>query len=260
MPRWRDIRAAALRDAQDVLRVSALYVAAPGATPLPVSIRVLDRPRQAESDRSETGYGFLFDLTPWIVFDRNEVPRPLARAVVVLGETEAYRLGVTMPTVHQFQRVEAVPVSAREAAAIWRTGWSDLLPATRYRTTKRAARKALHGEMQVAAVYLTHLTGDPVRVEVRIHTDINPVEVLRASSPFIDTTPRVIFEEAVAPRPLTLAYVIVSEDEIYRTGPAKTPEDGMVQVEVSPLLDSERAAFLAALDPDTDLPVWEGIL
>ena len=260
MALWRDIRRAALRDAQDTLRVPAIYVAGPGATPLPVSVRILDRATRAVSDRSETGFGFLFDLTPWIVFDLDELPNPLSRAVVILSGTEGYRLGVSMPTNHEFQRVEAVPLSAAEASAIWRPEWADVMPASRYRAQKRAAFRALHAEMRVPAVYLTHVEGTPQRVAVRVHTDIDPVEALRTSSAFIDTTPRVIFDLAEVARPLTLAHVIVCADEIYRTGPAKVPQDGFVAVEVSPLQGGERTAFLATLDPDPGDPVWEDIL
>ena len=86
MARWRDIRRAALRDAQDTLRVPAIYVAGPGATPLPVSVRILDRATRADSDHSETGFGFLFDLTPWIVFDLDEDPDHLTGRILAWAE------------------------------------------------------------------------------------------------------------------------------------------------------------------------------
>ena len=52
---------------------------------------------------------------------------------------------------------------------------------SRWRDHKRAAARALHATMGVPAVYLTTLDGDPLRVEVRVHTDIQAVDFGRAA-------------------------------------------------------------------------------
>ena len=56
-----------------------------------------------------------------------------------------------------------------------------------WRDHKRAAARALHATMGVPAVYLTTLDGAPLRVEVRVHTDIQPVDFGRAALIWIST-------------------------------------------------------------------------
>ena len=141
---------------------------------------------------------------------------------------------------------------------------------SRWRDHKRAAARALHATMGVPAVYLTTLDGAPLRVEVRVHTDIQAVDFGRAAfdeafSSFVDDTPKLIFDQSEVESPLSRSWVVVGPEEMYRIGPSRPPKSGQIAVEVTPLTATEKTAALAVFAPDwPDVSAldaaWEGIL
>ena len=63
--------------------------------------------------------------------------------------------------------------------------------------------------MGVPADFLTTLDGAPLRVEVRVHTDIQPVDFDEAFSNFVDDTPRLTCDQSEVETPLSRLQVVV---------------------------------------------------
>ena len=127
-----------------------------------------------------------------------------------------------------------------------------------WRAHKRAAARALHATMGVPAVYLTTLDGAPLRVEVRVHTDIRAVDFGRAAfdeafSGFVDDTPKLIFDQDEVECPLSRSWVIVGPEEMYRIGPSRPPKSGQTAVEVTPLIEAALDGMMQRVIADSEL-------
>jgi hypothetical protein len=134
-----------------------------------------------------------------------------------------------------------------------------------WREKKRKALADVHKHFEVDVVHLTHATGTPVRMTVRVHrkqiTERPPLGMSDLASMF-DTADRIIFQKSQLPSVpegvLSKSYIIVSNTEAYFSGASKPERDGYIWCEVTEVVQSELDALIAELDI-TDL-VWEGIL
>lgn len=73
------------------------------------------------------GQAALLDVTPRIKFDRAEVPRPLNAALVVVSESEAYKIGRTRPPEDEWVEAEVSQMNEAEAGQLWQPEWAALL-------------------------------------------------------------------------------------------------------------------------------------
>lgn len=105
-------------------------------------------------------------------------------------------------------------------------GWRDI---------KAQARDLIHRTFEVPAIYLTHLDGVPVAVQVRIHTNISiPGEDFTGMemSPRFEFQPKIIFRTVEVPNPAPKGLVIVDATEIYRIGTSRPDREGYTEVDM----------------------------
>jgi hypothetical protein len=129
-------------------------------------------------------------------------------------------------------------------------GWRDI---------KKAARDRVHETFEVPAIYLTHLYGTPVRVNVRVHTKIAPTEnefTWPGASGFLEMTPKIIFRAEEVPKVSNDALVIVSPTEVYRIGVAEPVRDGFCVAECSITPQAECQTIVSTIPKN---PEFEGI-
>lgn len=151
-----------------------------------------------------------------------------------------------------------------------------------WREKKRAMLGDVHKHFEIPAIYLTHATGTPVAVTVRLHrkqlVERPPLGTDDEVVAMLTTEDRIIFQKSQLPivpeGVLSRSMVIFSPSEIYNTGPTKPERDGYIwcsvtgttgQAEMQALVvaiqanpENYQAAFLEAFgDP---LPAeWEGV-
>lgn len=135
-----------------------------------------------------------------------------------------------------------------------------------WREKKRAMLADVHEHFEVSAVYLTHATGIPVPVTVRVHRKQVVERPSLGSSDevagMLDIHDRIIFQKSQLPivpeGVLSKAYVILSATEAYFTGPTKPEREGYLWVEVTELSQADLTALIALVDLSN--PAWEGVL
>lgn len=135
-----------------------------------------------------------------------------------------------------------------------------------WRDKKRAALADVHKHFEVSAVYLTHATGTPIPLTVRVHRkqiiERPPLGSSDEITGMLDIHDRIIFQKSQLPNVpegiLSKAYVILSATEAYYTGPSKPERDGYLWVEVSEVSQSDLTALIAQLDLSGS--AWAGIL
>lgn len=123
----------------------------------------------------------------------------------------------------------------------------------------------VHKHFETDVVYLTHVTGTPVRLTARIHrkqiVERPPLGSTDTAQRF-DVADRIIFQKSQLLNPaaglLSKSFIIVNADEAYFSGPTKPERDGYIWCEVTEVSASDLEALIAELDL-TD-PAWEGVL
>lgn len=133
------------------------------------------------------------------------------------------------------------------------SGWRDI---------KKAARAVVHETFMVPAVYLTHMTGVPRRVNVRVHSKIATNEnefTWPGTSGYVEMNPRVTFNATEVPEVLGKSLVILSATEMYRVVLAEPNREGFVASQCEALRPDECNAVLVALGPVTG-ETWQEIL
>lgn len=133
-----------------------------------------------------------------------------------------------------------------------------------WREKKRAMLGDVHKHFEIPAVYLTHATGTPIAVTVRVHRKpiVERPQFETDAAAMLDTADRIIFQKTQLPNSpegvLSRAYVILSSDEAYFTGPSKPEREAYIWVEVSEVAQTELTALIADLDLSD--PAWIGVL
>lgn len=126
-----------------------------------------------------------------------------------------------------------------------------------WREIKAQARDLVHRTFEVPAIYLTHLDGVPVTVQVRIHSMISvPGEdfVSMEMSPRFEFQPKIIFRTSQVPNPAPKGLVIVDATEIYRIGTSRPDREGYTEVDMVKLGRSELQTMVPALQAKGVLP------
>jgi hypothetical protein len=123
---WREIKRQGRGDVHQTMCVPAVYVPTSGA---PFRVNVRDHTRIGKVTAKESGAGLagMLDTTPRLVFDRTEIANPLRGALVVMSESEAYRLGASRPPDPLYIDVPATLLPEAEAATKWDAAYLDLL-------------------------------------------------------------------------------------------------------------------------------------
>lgn len=131
-----------------------------------------------------------------------------------------------------------------------------------WRDIKKIARGKVHGTFAIPAIYLTHITGTPVRANVRVHTKIATNEndfTWPGTSGYVEMQPRIVFDALEVPDVLGKALVIVSATEMYRVDLAEPNREGFIATQCVGLSPLECQSVVADLGPVSG-PEWEGVL
>ncbi len=115
---WVDTKSSRGAVVHHGFHVPAIYLTSINGTPRTVKVRTHTRNDVAQPDVQAAGVSGRVDLTPRVVFDLAEVANPLARAYVIVGVTEIYRLAVARPPRDGYQEVEAVRLPPAECATV----------------------------------------------------------------------------------------------------------------------------------------------
>lgn len=118
MPRrsFREILRKGRRDLHDHLKVPALYIAFPGAEPLAVDVRDFTRITNSGDQGSRTkGYAEMAEVTPRILFFREQLADARYGAIFSIAPGEAYRVERTEPSNDLTRTADVTPLSAAEA-------------------------------------------------------------------------------------------------------------------------------------------------
>lgn len=97
MASFRDNRARMRRDVHLEMAVPALYIVTPGATPLPVLVRVHTTQVVGGEDSNAAAFALRRDIAPRVIFLREQVAMPVRNAVISLGPGEAYQVQDAQP-------------------------------------------------------------------------------------------------------------------------------------------------------------------
>jgi hypothetical protein len=130
-----------------------------------------------------------------------------------------------------------------------------------WRDIKKVARGQVHGTFAVPAVYLTHISGTPVRVNVRVHTKVTPNEnefTWPSTSGYVEIVPKIIFDAVEIPEVLGKSLVVLSPTEIYRIAMAEPNREGFLSSDCELLSPADCATMVVAIN--TSGAAWEGIL
>lgn len=121
MSRLRDIKRRARSDLHGDMSVAALYIPAPNATPVEVTVRVW-RKREDPMVGEMGGFQGAAEIATSedrVRFDLSELPAPLRRSGVVSVESgEAYRIDFLYPADLGYQTARVVPLSADEVTGL----------------------------------------------------------------------------------------------------------------------------------------------
>jgi len=125
---------------------------------------------------------------------------------------------------------------------------------SRFREIKREARRDLHQELEVAALYIApEVNAAPVLVTVRIHTNFAALGDQKGtnfnSAEMLGRQPQIIFlcEQGVVPKRNAIVYV--AQFEAYKIGVVHPADDITIKADIVTILKSETI----------DLPVPEDV-
>lgn len=119
MSRFRDIKREARRDLHQELEVAALYIAEPGATPLPVTVRIHTK-FAALGDQKGTNFNSaeMLDRQPQMIFLLEQGVIPSRNAIVSVEVNEAYRIAVVHPRDDITMSAEIVALKKHETVGL----------------------------------------------------------------------------------------------------------------------------------------------
>lgn len=132
-----------------------------------------------------------------------------------------------------------------------------------WREVKRQALRPVHSTFAIPAVYLTHAAGNPVPLTARYHP--RPVDGAIGGEDWSSVGQRFETEDLVL-LPIDLlpgrkahpnSYVIFSDEEAYRTGPARKARGDIISVACSTVTAQELSQLLS--ETDLSLDAWKVI-
>lgn len=117
MSRIRAIRNRARRDLHREAQVPALYIETTGAEPVPVTVRVHT---SVVRIGEVPGYDSVEhrDISPRVIFLRDEVERPKRNAIVTIDATEGWRIADTEQPDGDFITASATRLSAADMVGL----------------------------------------------------------------------------------------------------------------------------------------------
>jgi hypothetical protein len=101
-----------------------------------------------------------------------------------------------------------------------------------FRDIKQKARRDLHNELKVAAIYVPDpknlQTSPPFEITIRVHSSLNAIgDVKGTSYSYAEreaVQPKLVFMRDQVPQPARDAVVVISEDEAYRVDVSQPPD------------------------------------
>jgi hypothetical protein len=124
---------------------------------------------------------------------------------------------------------------------------------SRFRDIKRQARRDLHANASVPALYIPTPSSDPIPVTVRIWARWAPQGELPRSKEWAqieDVIPRILFMRDEVDMPRRNAVVSVEAGEAYRVDACAQPDDISIIADVTVLTATEAAGLPLPSDPD----------
>lgn len=92
----REIKTKSRRALHTAMRVPASFYASSDSTPVLVHVRVhSDEVMQGDLKGTNLNYAEREEITPKLVFDREEVTMPPRNSIIIISATEGYRVGQT---------------------------------------------------------------------------------------------------------------------------------------------------------------------
>lgn len=117
MAGWRDIKAKALAKVHDTFECPAVYLPTMAAVAaVRVNVRVHAKIAPRENEFIFPGVSPMAEMTPKIVFRKDQVAMTRPNGLVIVSPTEIYRLGAAEPARFGYAKVECVQLDAEECA------------------------------------------------------------------------------------------------------------------------------------------------
>ncbi len=114
---WRERKREHLLPVHDTFSIPAVYLTHAAGTPVPVNIRLHQRPAVLEA-QGEDGTGQMIDIVDRVVLRVAEVANVVASAFVILSDAAAYVTGPSRPEREGFVWVEVRNATRAELASL----------------------------------------------------------------------------------------------------------------------------------------------
>lgn len=115
----REVLRKGRRDLHDYLKVPALYIAFEGAEPLPLTVRDFTRVADVgDIGPASKGFAERVEITPRIIFLRDQLEDARNGAIFSISAGEAYRVERTDPPDGISRIAYVTPLSAAEASGL----------------------------------------------------------------------------------------------------------------------------------------------
>jgi hypothetical protein len=114
---WRERKREHLLPVHETFSIPAVYLTHAAGTPVPVNIRLHQRPAVLEA-QGEDGTGQIVDIVDRVIFKVAEVANVVASAFVILSDVEAYVTGPSRPEREGFIWVEVRTATKAELASL----------------------------------------------------------------------------------------------------------------------------------------------
>lgn len=114
MAGWRDIKAKARNVVHTTFEVPATYLTHMAGIPVSVLVRIHTGFNQPGEDFTSFEMSPRFEFEPYIIFRMSEVSNPAPRGLVVVDDTEIYRLGPSRPQREGYIEVDVTRLTKDE--------------------------------------------------------------------------------------------------------------------------------------------------
>ncbi|TGT90925.1 MULTISPECIES: hypothetical protein [unclassified Mesorhizobium] len=119
MAGWREQKRTALADIHETFEIPAVYITHAAGTPVRVTVRLHKAQVASQNQAEDFRNGpTLLDLTNRIVFQLAQGVKPLGKAYVIFGNSEAYRTSTSRPEREGYVAAEVSEVSQADLDAL----------------------------------------------------------------------------------------------------------------------------------------------
>lgn len=118
MSRWRDIKAKARASVHTNFEVPAVYLTHATGTPLLCGVRIHTKISPVENEFTWPSMPGYLDIDPYVIFQMNQVSKPLSNSYLIVSPEEVYKLGVSEPSREGFIKTMVVPLKENEIASL----------------------------------------------------------------------------------------------------------------------------------------------